>query len=146
MVGMGETEEEMCQVIQRTRDLGGHTHLFSYFPEEGSAMDGYQPPGMDQYRRVQLAQYLIDQDISRADRFDYRSDGGIVGFGISQNRLDAVIDTGAPFRTTGCTGYDGQVACNRPYGNSRPGPDIRNYPFPPDTEDICRIRRQMTDS
>ncbi|MFO8091080.1 MAG: radical SAM protein, partial [Desulfatiglandaceae bacterium] len=29
MVGMGETEEEMCNAIQRARDLGGSTHLFS---------------------------------------------------------------------------------------------------------------------
>ena len=146
MVGMGETEKEMCSVIQRTRDLGGHTHLFSYFPEEGAAMDGCHPPSMDQYRRVQLAQYLIDYDISRADRFDYGPDGRVTGFGISQDRLGAVIDTGEPFRTTGCTGYDDKVACNRPYGNSRPGPNIRNYPFAPDAEDILRIRRQLTEN
>ena len=55
----------------------------------------------------------------------------------------AGIDTGEPFRTSGCIGRDGQGACNRPFGNSPPGPDIRNYPFPPTTEDVARIRSQM---
>lgn len=64
-------------------------------------------------------------------------------FGIGADQFDAVIDSGEPFRTSGCPGYDGEVACNRPYANSRPGPNIRNYPFPPTPEDIRRIRSQM---
>jgi biotin synthase len=98
---------------------------------------------MDQYRRIQLARYLIDQDISNADRFEFGPDERIAGFGISQSRLDDVVDSGEPFRTTGCTGNDARVACNRPYGNSRPGPNIRNFPFSPNAEDIARIRRQL---
>ncbi|RJQ50021.1 MAG: radical SAM protein, partial [Desulfobacteraceae bacterium] len=143
MVGMGETEKEMCAAIQRTRDLGGNTHLFSYFPETGSTMDDHRPPPMGQYRRIQLAQFIIDRDIGRAERFDYRFDGSIAGYDIPRAQMDAFIDSGEPFRTTGCTGHDGQVACNRPFGNSRPGPLIRNYPFPPEAEDILRIRRQI---
>lgn len=147
MVGMGETEKEMSRVIQRTRDLGGHTHLFSYFPEEGAVIDGCHPPSpppIDQYRRIQLARYLIDESISRTDRFDFGPDDRIVGFGVSQAQLEGIIDSGEPFRTTGCTGNDGEVACNRPYGNSRPGPHIRNFPFSPIAGDIARIRKQLT--
>jgi biotin synthase len=98
---------------------------------------------MDQYRRIQLACYLIDNRITRGDKFRYSNDDSIIDFGLSANDLDDVIDSGEPFRTSGCTGYDGQVACNRPFANSRPGPDMRNYPFPPLKEDIKRIRRQM---
>ncbi|MBW1801317.1 MAG: radical SAM protein, partial [Deltaproteobacteria bacterium] len=53
------------------------------------------------------------------------------------------IDTGEPFRTSGCEGYDGEVACNRPFANSRPGPDIRNYPLPTNKKDVLHIRSQM---
>ncbi|MCJ7829782.1 MAG: radical SAM protein, partial [Desulfobacterales bacterium] len=60
MVGMGETEKDMCAAIQRSRDIGGRTHLFSFFPEASSGMGNHQPPPMDQYRRVQLARFLID--------------------------------------------------------------------------------------
>ena len=100
-------------------------------------------PTMDTYRRVQLARYLIDQGISRTDRFVYDEAETVRAFGIHADELEGIIDTGEPFRTSGCVGRDGQVACNRPFGNSPPGPDIRNYPFPPTPEDVARIRCQM---
>jgi len=143
MVGMGETEKEMCDVIQRARDTGGRTHLFSFYPEPNSAMDNVLPPPLDQYRRTQVARYLIDTKLGNVRRFTFGRGGHILDFGMGGSELDDVIDSGEPFRTSGCEGYDGQVACNRPYANSRPGPDMRNYPFPPDKEDITRIRSQM---
>jgi len=143
MVGMGETEKEMCEAIQRVRDMGGSTHLFSFFPEAGSVMADCMPPPLDQYRRIQLARYLIDNGISRGDRFGYDERGRIANFGLPRDDLNRIIDSGQPFRTSGCEGYDGEVACNRPFANSRPGPEMRNYPFPPNRADIQRIRRQM---
>jgi biotin synthase len=143
MVGMGETEEEMCEAMQRVKDLGGWTHLFSFFPEADSAMAGHPQPPMDQYRRIQLARHLIDNGLNRSDRFAYEDGGWIKTFGLPDEDLDTIIDSGEPFRTSGCEGYDGQVACNRPYANSKPGPYIRNFPFPPEKHDILRIRKQM---
>ena len=123
--------------------MGGRTHLFSFFPEANSVLEDRSPPPIDQYRRIQLASYLIDNRISREEKFVYNHGDRITDFGLFAKELDDVIDSGEPFRTSGCTGYDGQVACNRPFANSRPGPDMRNYPFPPLEEDIRRIRRQM---
>lgn len=143
MVGMGETEKEMCTAIQRVKDMGGGTHLFSFYPEGSSLMADHPLPPMDTYRRIQLARYLIDQGISWAHRFVYDAAGMVRAFGIQVEELDGIIDRGEPFRTSGCIGRDGQVACNRPFGNSPPGPDIRNYPFPPTPEDVARIRSQM---
>ncbi len=143
VTGMGETEKEMVQIIQTIQDMGGWTHLFSFFPEADSQLKDHPMPAMDHYRRIQLARYLIDEDISDARRFSYDAKQRIVDFGIPARRLDTVINSGEPFRTSGCEGYDGQVACNRPYANSRPGPDIRNFPFSPGVEDVQRIRRQM---
>ncbi len=143
MVGMGETEREMCRAIQRVKDMGGETHLFSFYPEGNSRMADHPLPPMDTYRRVQLARYLIDQGTGRADRFSFDPLGTIEDFGIRPEELDGIIDRGEPFRTSGCVGRDGEVACNRPFGNSPPGPDIRNFPFPPTSEDVARIRAQM---
>jgi len=133
----------MCHAIQRGKDMGATTHLFSFFPEPNSEMADHNPPPLDQYRRIQIARYLIDNGIGKAGRFTYTDRGSIVDFGLSPREIDDVIDSGEPFRTSGCKGYDGQVACNRPFANSRPGPDMRNYPFPPLKEDIIRIRKQM---
>ncbi len=45
IVGLGETEREMVEAIQRAHDLGVPTHLFSFFPEEGSLLENRpQPP------------------------------------------------------------------------------------------------------
>jgi len=69
--------------------------------------------------------------------------GSISDFGLPENELSGITGSGGPFETSGCRGRGGEVACNRPYTNSLPGPDIRNYPFPPDEEDIARIKKQL---
>jgi biotin synthase len=143
VTGMGETEKQMVEIIQKVQDMGGWTHLFSFFPEAESQLKDHPVPQMDHYRRIQLARYLIDEKLSCAHQFDFDAQGRIIDFGITARRLDRVIDGGEPFRTSGCEGYDGQVACNRPYANSRPGPGIRNFPFAPNADDIRRIRSQL---
>ncbi len=143
MVGMGETEEDMCKAMQRVRDMGGNTHLFSFFPEDGSALASRTPPPIDQYRRIQLARWLIDHDKAHARHFSYNARGTLVDYGVPATLLNETLKSGDPFRTCGCTGRDGEVACNRPYANARPGPGIRNYPFKPEEEDIRHIRLQM---
>ncbi len=143
MVGMGETEQEMCHAMQKVRDMGGNTHLFSFYPESCSALAEKSPPPMEQYRRIQLARWLIDHDQAKAQNFTYDEHGVIVDYALAEHTIQNIIQSGEPFRTCGCTGKDGEVACNRPYANSRPGPHIRNYPFKPNEEDIQRIRTQM---
>jgi len=143
MVGLGETEREMAEAIQRVRDMGGLTHLFSFFAEPESRLAELPQPSMGQYRRIQLARHLIDENIARADGFDYDEHGAITSFRIPDDELDRVIESGLPFMTSGCTGPDGCVACNRPYANSLPGPKIRNFPFKPTTEDLDGVRAEL---
>lgn len=38
IVGLGETEREMIETIQKAYDMGGCTHLFSFFPECNSLL------------------------------------------------------------------------------------------------------------
>lgn len=143
MTGMGETEKEMCGAIQRVRNMGGRTHLFSFFPEADSQMSDHTMPPMAQYRRIQIARYLIDNCISDIERFNFSDTGNILNYGLTEQEYENAVNTGEPFRTSGCTGYDGEVACNRPFANSRPGPDMRNFPFKPEDDDIVRIKGQL---
>ena len=143
IVGMGESEKEMAQAIQANRDMGCRSHLFSFYPESGSALSERSLPPMAQYRHLQMARYLIDEKISREERFSYNVVDKIVDFGITATQIQALITAGEAFRTSGCSGSDGRVACNRPFANSRPGPDMRNYPFSPATTDIERIKGQL---
>lgn len=146
MTGMGETEQEMCEAMQRVRDMAGRTHLFSFFPEAGSLMSDHPMPTMAHYRRIQTARYIIDNRIGDISKFTFDDSGKLLEFGLSKQNINDVINSGEPFRTSGCSGYDGQVACNRPFANSRPGPDMRNFPFKPKDEDIVSIKKQLLES
>lgn len=143
IVGLGETEKEMIETIQKAYDLGGSTHLFSFFPERDSLLADLPQPPIGQYRRVQLARYLIDEGICRVDDFSFDSNGKLTRYGMPEDMLSSVIQKGTPFMTSGCPGNDGNVACNRPYANCLPGSEIRNYPFQPEKEDIQQIKEEL---
>ncbi len=140
IVGLGETEQEMIATIQRAHDLGAHTHLFSFFPEDGTAMDDYPQPPYGQYRRVQLARYLINREYGRYEQMGFNEAGQVVDFGVPTEEL---VRYGEPFMTSGCPGPDGQVACNRPFGNERAGQPMRHYAIRPEPEDVELIRYQL---
>jgi len=142
--GLGETEEEMVSAIQRARVMGGCAHLFSFFPEKGSRMEHQAAPPVGSYRRIQLARWLIDNDRARMEGMAFDETGRIMDFGLSAPELERTIFSGSPFETSGCPGPDGKVACNRPYGNEKPGPGIRNFPFPPEIEDLQQISAELT--
>ena len=143
IVGLGETEEEIVRLIGRIRQAGGSTHLFSFFPEAGSRLAGHPQPPVGQYRRVQLARYLIDEDLATPETFSFDEQGRLVGFGAAQQRAEQATATGIPFMTSGCPDETGMVACNRPFGDCTPGDDIRSFPFQPDEEDMALINRQL---
>jgi biotin synthase-related radical SAM superfamily protein len=143
IVGLGETEEEMIRLIQDAHDRGIETHLFTFFPEPDSLLASHPPPAIGQYRRVQLARYLINTGQAQAGAFRFGKKGRLMDSGMPEAQLELVIDSGRPFMTSGCSGSDGEVACNRPYSDSLPGPDIRNFPFLPDAADIKKIRSEL---
>ncbi len=142
VVGLGETEKEIVELIQRLNDIGALTHLFSFFPESGTAMDGMPQPPIGQYRRVQLARYIINEGQGRFEQMTFDAAGRLVDFG---QPIDDLVRYGEPFMTSGCPGPDGHVACNRPFGNERPGQPFRNFPFQPEPEDVELVRYQLRD-
>jgi biotin synthase len=144
IVGMGETEFDVLSLVQQLVDLGGHSHMFCFFPERGSLMDHLPATPRDQWRRVQLARYLIDYRGVRVDHMRFDDTGRVVDYGLAAAELDAVIDAGVAFRTSGCPGKFAEdvSACDRPYGDSPPS-NIASYPFQPGKADVRRIRRQL---
>jgi biotin synthase len=144
IVGMGETEHEVLSLVQQLVDLGGHSHLFSFFPEQGSLMDHLPATPRDQWRRVQLARYLIDYAGVRVEQMSFDAEGRVTGYGLPQAELEDVVNQGIAFRTSGCPGKfrDDVSACDRPYGDSPPS-NIASYPFQPNKQDLRRIRRQL---
>jgi biotin synthase len=144
IVGMGETERDVLTLVQKLVDLGGHSHMFCFFPEKGSLMDHLPATPRDQWRRVQLARYLIDYRGVRVEQMAFDGEGRVMNFGVAQSMLDDVINAGIAFRTSGCPGKfrDDVSACDRPYGDSPPS-NIASYPFQPNRSDLRKIRRQL---
>ncbi len=142
VVGLGESEKEMAYAIWKIRSMGGETHLFSFYPEPGSLMAKHQRPSIPHYRRIQLARYLIDEDIITFDMLKFNKEEQITSYGID---ITPYIEEGEAFRTSGCKGNKGRVACNRPYANERPSEELRNFPFKLEAEDIRKIKREIWD-
>lgn len=140
IVGLGETEREMVGTIIRAMNMGALTHLFSFFPEKGSNLAKLGQPVLDSYRRIQLARYLINEQIFDGSSIEYDSGGYITSFGLA---VEPYIQIGSPFMTSGCPDRTGKLACNRPFGNERASEPFRNYPFQPEPDDIADIQSQM---
>ena len=140
IVGLGETEKEMVQIIDDCYRKGALTHLFSFFPEQGSALTDHPRPDLDSYRRIQLARYLINEDSRCYSDFAFAPDGKLIDFGID---ISPYIEKGIPFMTSGCPGRDGMMACNRPFSNERPSEPMRNYHFIPNDDDKRLIASQL---
>ena len=120
IVGIGETEKQMVKTIQDCVDMGVLPGLFAFTPIQGTALAGKTPPEVKQYRRIQVALYLILQKMIRCEDMKFKKDR-LTNFGVEAETLERIVKTGKPFLTSGCSD------CNRPYYNERPGGPIYNY-------------------
>jgi biotin synthase-related radical SAM superfamily protein len=137
IVGLGETEKEVANVVQRCVDMSVLPALFAFTPVRGTTLEGNLPPQVESYRRVQLAMYLIVKGKARIDDMQFDVEGKITGFGLANEALETVVDGGLPFRTSGCPD------CNRPFYNEKPSGPLYNYPENPSREDIEKIKKQL---
>ncbi len=136
IVGLGETEKEICKTIQWCVDSGVYPGLFAFTSIPGTALENNPQPSLSSYRRIQLAHYLLTHRKSRLENMAFDRNGCLTGFGVSKEQLLQVIDAGEPFLTSGCPG------CNRPYYNERPGGPLYNYPRqlrPKETEEAKKV-------
>ncbi|MCP4665755.1 MAG: radical SAM protein [Deltaproteobacteria bacterium] len=143
MIGMGETEEEMVALMDKLWQMGVVNHLFSFFAEQGSKLGQRPQPPWPTYLRVQLARYLIEGGLGHYKEMNFDNKGHIISFGLAPADLDRIIAKGTPFMTTGCLGSNGEVACNRPFGNCLPDVAQWNYPYHPNEEELGLIRRNI---
>jgi biotin synthase len=136
IVGLGESEEEMARTIQLLHDKSITIGLFAFTPISGTPLSSRPRPDISSYRRIQLARFLITGNMSRVELM--RFDGGrIVEFGAGRDVLDRTVDSGGPFRTSGCQD------CNRPFYNESPRGPIYNYPRKPTPKEIEKIKSEL---
>jgi biotin synthase len=125
IVGLGETDRELIEIIQRMVNMGVHPSLFAFTPIPGTNQEKRPQPSIRRYRRIQLAHYLITNGKAKCEDIVFNLDGNIMDFRLEESLISDIVKTGLPFMTSGCPG------CNRPYYNEKPGGPLYNYPFNP---------------
>ncbi|MDH5375615.1 MAG: radical SAM protein [Candidatus Bathyarchaeota archaeon] len=137
IAGLGETEREMVEIIQRCADMGVLPALFAFTPIPGTILENDSQPSVPQYRSVQLARHLIFRGIARYENIRFSEEGCVSDFGVDEERLMQIIQTGEPFHTSGCPN------CNRPYYNEKPSGPIYNYPRPLTKKETLQILQEL---
>ncbi len=137
IVGLGETERDIAEMVQSCVDNGVYPGLFAFTPTPGTFLEKQPQPPIASYRRIQVAHYLLTTRKTEYNKMHFSAGGTVIDFGVSQSQLMQTIDEGSPFVTSGCPG------CNRPYYNEKPSGPIYNYPRPPLPEEIIEIKGQL---
>jgi len=138
IVGLGETEREMVEIIQRCVEMGVLPALFAFTPIAGTAFEHMPQPPIQRYRRIQIARYLIVHGIARYEDIHFNGEGCISDFGADKQTLLQIIQMGEPFLTSGCPN------CNRPYYNEKPSGPIYNYPKGISKKELSEIESQLS--
>ncbi|MBD3172740.1 radical SAM protein [Candidatus Bathyarchaeota archaeon] len=119
IIGLGESEREAVELVQHLHEMCINPVLFAFTPVPGTRLESLSQPDVDNYRRIQIARYLIVNEYATIDEIAFE-DGRIKEFMVSN--LASLLRDGEAFRTTGCPG------CNRPFYNERPLGPFYNYP------------------
>ena len=137
IIGLGETENDATNLIQRCFDMGILPALFAFTPVRGTPLETNSQPPIESYRRIQLARYLIVNGHARFEDMRFDNTGCLTDCGVKKEALTLIVETGSPFLTSGCPD------CNRPFYNEKPSGPIYNYPRNIHSEEITVIKKQL---
>lgn len=137
LVGFGETDYDNLSFIQNLYDIGVLVSLFCFKPMEGTLFEKLERLPYKNYHRMQIGSYLIQNGIKTINDFSFDEDKNIIQYGLSCFELDKLIDTGIPFRLSGCPD------CNRIYYDTKPGERFYSYPRKLNNDEIDLIKKEM---
>jgi len=137
IVGLGETEQEMVNIIQQCADISVLPALFAFTPIIGTVLEGWSQPLIQEYRRLQVARSLILNGATRSEKMGFDKKSRLLDFGVSKQALMSTALSGEPFLTSGCPN------CNRPYYNEKPSGPIYNYPKNMTEEQLAEALEQL---
>ncbi len=137
IIGLGETESQTVHLIQELINRGITIGLFPFTPITGTPLAKRNRPALDQYRRIQLALYLLQNRLVTIEQMQFNSSNQLMNLGLSKETLTDIIARGKAFQTAGCP------SCNRPFFTEQPGGPIYNHPVPPTDEALKEIEHQL---
>ncbi len=122
IVGLGETQQDLLKLIEKLNNLEILPSLFAFTPIKGTKYEEMNQPEITNYRKIQLARYLIINENMTNKDFTFNQKGELVNFNINCRELQSLVNETEAFLTTGCPD------CNRPYYTSRPSATMYNFP------------------
>ncbi|MFX1412343.1 MAG: radical SAM protein [Promethearchaeota archaeon] len=122
IIGLGETQQQILELIQDLFNLKIKVSLFAFTPIKGTKLQNKLRPDLIGFRKIQLGRYLIMNEIKKASDFTFNIKGDLIKFNLNQYDLLNIIENSDAFMTTGCPG------CNRPYYTSTPSGPMYNFP------------------
>ena len=137
IVGLGERDVDIVQILDRVVRLGVCPALFAFTPVKGTRMEGVERPALRRYRRIQLARYLLVNSMASVVDMKFDKNGALMDLGIPREQVTQAIKTGKPFMTSGCPD------CDRPYYNEEPKGPLYNFPRRLKDYEISEILRDM---
>jgi biotin synthase-related radical SAM superfamily protein len=137
IIGLGETENDAVNLIQRCVDMDVSPALFAFTPVRGTKLETKPQPPVELYRRIQLARYLIVNGHARAENMRFDGAGCLADYGAEEETLAWTVESGRPFLTSGCAN------CNRPFYNEKPSGPIYNYPRSISQAELSEIKKHL---
>jgi biotin synthase len=137
IVGLGETEKDIAEIIQWCVSFGVLPALFAFTPIRGTALEKQHQPNITSYRRLQLVRYLIVYGVTCLEHIRFNVHREIISFGVETAVLETIVNSGKPFQTSGC------LDCNRPFYNERPSGPLYNYPKRLSIKEVDEIKKQL---
>ncbi len=137
IVGLGETDFEIIEMIQWAIDNGIVPSLFAFTPIKGTRLENLNPPELPRYRSIQIAHNMLIRNRLRIENIEFNTEGRLCDFGISKKELFDIMSDGCPFMTFGCP------SCDRPYFNERVTGPIYNFPYKPSNDELISIKEQI---
>ena len=129
IVGLGEKDEDLIEVMLKLYSMGITTALFAYTPINHGIF-----PDIERYRAIQVSRYLIYRGYTNF----YEIDNGKISK-LKIPKYEKNVMRGLPFLTSGCPG------CNRPYYNERPSGKIYNFPKMPNEQEVRIAIKDLKD-
>lgn len=126
IVGLGETEKEMWELICACFAKKITVALFAFTPLQGTPLAHLAPPDRSSYRRLQIALELLRRGYS--PQIVHCDDTRILTIDVPHPA--ELLADGHAFYTCGCPD------CNRPYYNDHPGHSLYNYHRPLNAEEL----------
>ncbi|ARM76834.1 radical SAM protein [Acidianus manzaensis] len=99
IVGLGEKEDEIINLMKEIYQIGAEVALFAFTPVKGTAFESLSPPKLEYYRKIQKIRYNLSND------------------------KEVKEDEKLAYLTSGCP------SCDRPYYNEDPLKTLYNIPL-----------------